>query len=134
MHLDFECKGAYLDLLILQFNRGHMTTHMIGHVLGQRMDTVWPQIKDKFETDGKLYWNDRLKFEKQRRKNYTKSRKNNKLGKNQYSNKEGEVGHMTSHMENETENENTTANEALEIEKEKNDKEQKEMDQFLKEF
>ena len=32
MGMTFEEKGAYMELLILQFNRGHMTTHMIGHM------------------------------------------------------------------------------------------------------
>jgi len=111
MHLDFECKGAYMELLMMQFNRGHMTSHMIGHVLGQRMDIIWPQIQDKFETDGKVFWNVRLKEEKEKRQSYTKSRSNNKKGSNQYSKKKKkERGHMTSHMENENENENKEVN------------------------
>lgn len=103
MHLDFECKGAYMELLMLQFNRGHMTKHMIGQVLGQRHAQIWGQIEDKFQTDGETYWNERLKEEKEKRQKYSESRKNNKKGVNQYTKKRG---HTTSHMEDENENEN----------------------------
>jgi uncharacterized protein YdaU (DUF1376 family) len=110
MHLSFECKGAYFDLLMLQFNRGHMTIDMIAHVLGQSMDKIWPQIQDKFQTDGKVFWNERLREEKEKRVKFTESRRNNKKGSNQFSKKEKDnnhmLGHMTSHMENENEDVN----------------------------
>ena len=95
MGMTFEQKGAYMELLMLQFNRGHMTSHMIGQVVGQ----IWDVIKDKFiqDSDG-LWYNDRLEVEKNKRKEFTYSRRNNLKGNNQYTNK---VGHMTSHMENE---------------------------------
>lgn len=100
MGMTFEEKGAYMELLILQFNRGHMTTHMIGHVLGQTGGHLWDKLVDKFEVDADgNYFNSRLDAEKTKRKNYSNSRKNNKLGKNQYSKKaEAESGHMTTHM------------------------------------
>lgn len=95
MGMTFEEKGAYVELLMLQFNRGHMTKHMIGQAIGQ----LWVKIEDKFRTDSKgLYYNVRLDLEKEKRKNFSNSRRNNLLGKNQHSKKEG---HMTSHMENE---------------------------------
>lgn len=98
MGMTFEEKGAYVELLMLQFNRGHMTKHMIAQAVGQ----LWVKIEDKFrmDTDG-LYYNARLDLEKEKRKNYSKSRRNNLLGKNQHTNK---VAHMTSHMENENNN------------------------------
>ena len=100
MGMTFEEKGAYMDLLMMQFNRGHMTEHMIGLTVGQ----LWVNIKDKFkiDDDGKFY-NERLEIEQIKRKRFTDSRKNNKSGKNQYSKNKG---HMTKHMENENENEN----------------------------
>lgn len=93
MGMTFEEKGAYMELLMLQFNRGHMTTDMIGRTVGQ----LWDNIKDKFieDADG-LFFNERLELEKTKRKAYTTSRKNNLTGKNQYSKKEG---HTTSRME-----------------------------------
>lgn len=93
MGMTFEEKGAYMELLMMQFNRGHMTKHMIGLAVGQ----LWINIEDKFRMDSDgLYYNERLDFEKLKRSNYTKSRRNNVLGKNQFTKK---VGHMTSHME-----------------------------------
>lgn len=113
--MTFEQKGAYIELLMLQFNRGHMTSHMIGHTLGQNGGQIWDVIKDKFKIDdeGKFY-NERLELEQNKRKAYTDSRLNNIKGHNQYTKKEKKQpkkeghkgGHMTGHMENENINEN----------------------------
>lgn len=98
MGMTFEEKGAYMELLMLQFNRGHMTEHMIGHTIGQ----LWKNIKDKFIQDEEgLWYNIRLDEEKSKRMAFTKSRRNNIKGNNQHT-----IGHMTSHMENENENRN----------------------------
>ena len=92
MGMTFEEKGAYIDLLMLQFNRGHMTEHMIGHTVGQ----LWKNIKDKFIQDPTgLWYNVRLDEEKSKRMAFTQSRRNNIKGVNQHT-----IGHMTSHMEN----------------------------------
>ena len=108
MGMTFEEKGAYMELLMLQFNRGHMTTHMIGQTVGQ----TWVKIQDKFikDADG-LWYNERLDLEKERRKTFTESRRNNVSGKNQHTkNKEKEVGHMTTHMTGHMENVNINVN------------------------
>lgn len=92
MYLDFECKGAYIDLLMLQFQKDHMTLHMIKHVLGHKYEDIWPHIKDKFvEKDG-FFWNERLRKEKEIRIKYSKSRSNNRNSSKDMSN------HMTQHM------------------------------------
>lgn len=115
MGMNFEEKGAYMELLMLQFNRGHMTTHMIGQTVGQ----IWDKIKDKFiQDENGLWFNQRLEFEKNKRKAFADSRRNNISGKNQYSNvghKKGhinghKVGHMTSHMIGHMENGNVNEN------------------------
>ena len=100
-------KGAYIEVLMLQFNRGHMTEHMIGQVIGQ----LWDNIKDKFvlDEDGR-YYNVRLEQEQEKRKSYTESRRNNTSGNNQHTLKsskkeEKKQGHMTEHMEDENVNE-----------------------------
>lgn len=100
MGMTLEEKGAYMELLMLQFNRGHMTKHMIGQAVGQ----IFGRIEDKFliDDDG-LYYNKRLEEEKEKRKAFTASRSNNRNGTNQYSKKSG---HMTSHMENVNVNKN----------------------------
>lgn len=92
MGMTFEQKGAYMELLMLQFNRGHMTTHMIGHTVGQ----VFGQIQDKFKKDENgLWYNQRLDVEKEKRQAYTQSRRNNILGENQHNK---DIGHMDGHM------------------------------------
>ena len=115
MGMTFEQKGAYMELLMLQFNRGHMTKHMIGQVLGQTSGQIWEVLQDKFDQDENgLFFNRRLEEEQSKRKAYSDSRRNNIGGKNQYSKttksdvaSEGHMdGHMTSHMENENINEN----------------------------
>ena len=95
MGMTFEEKGAYMELLMMQFNRGHMTTHMIGQTVGQ----IWENIQNKFSQDEKgLWYNKRLEEEQMKRKAYSDSRRNNIEGKNQHTKK---VGHMTPHMVNE---------------------------------
>jgi uncharacterized protein YdaU (DUF1376 family) len=108
MGMTFEEKGAYMELLMLQFNRGHMTSHMIGQVVGQ----LWVKIEGKFVIDDNgLYYNKRLDEEINKRKTFIESRFNNLSGRNQYNIKRGHKGgHMTNHMENENENENKDIN------------------------
>lgn len=104
MGMSFEEKGAFIELLMCQFNRGHMTAHMCGQLVGQ----LWDKVKHKFEQDDNgLFFNKRLEYEINKRKSYTDSRKNNIKGINQYTNKDAHmIGHMTTHMENENVNEN----------------------------
>jgi uncharacterized protein YdaU (DUF1376 family) len=91
MGMTFEEKGAYIELLMLQFNRGHMDAHMINHTVGQ----LWEKIKNKFIKDEQgLWFNERLDIEKTKRKAFSESRRNNISGKNQHT-----KGHMTNHME-----------------------------------
>ena len=100
--MTLEEKGAYIELLMMQFSRGHMTKHMIGQVLGQDVGRIWDKVKDKFTQDGDGKWyNDRLDTEKEKRKLFTASRNNNITGKNQHTKEPSKkVGHMTPHMEN----------------------------------
>jgi uncharacterized protein YdaU (DUF1376 family) len=107
MGMTFEEKGAYMELLMMQFNRGHMTSHMIGQAIGQ----LWVNIQDKFTQDENgLWYNQRLEEEKNKRQKFTESRRNNISGSNQHTKKSNKkrghkVGHMTSHMEDVNENE-----------------------------
>jgi uncharacterized protein YdaU (DUF1376 family) len=98
MGMTLEEKGAYMEVLMMQFNRGHMTEDMIVRMIGQ----LWLNVKHKFVVDEQGMWyNKRLDIEKEKRRSYTESRRNNREGTNQYSKKDG---HMTSHMEDENEN------------------------------
>lgn len=101
--MSFEEKGAYMELLMMQFTRGHMTTDMIHHTVGQ----LWVKLQVKFVQDEHgLWYNPRLDAEKAKRQKFVESRKNNKKGTNQHKTTNHTVGHMTSHMENENRNEN----------------------------
>ena len=105
--MTFEEKGAYFELLMTQFNQGHMTSHMIGRMVGQ----LWSSIEQKFVKDENgLWYNIRLEEEKEKRKAFTESRRNNIKGKNQHTEKKTKKvchkkGHMTTHIENVNENE-----------------------------
>ena len=77
MGMTFEEKGAYIEILMLQFNRGHMTSHMIGQLVGQ----LWESIRCKFVQDEQgLWYNIRLDQEKDKRMSFTQSRRNNIKG------------------------------------------------------
>ena len=111
MGMTFEEKGAYMELLMMQFNRGHMTTHMVGQVVGQ----IWDKIKDKFTQDEQGMWyNRRLEEEKEKRQKFTQSRRNNISGENQHTknkkltttSERSHDQHMTTHMEDVNVNEN----------------------------
>lgn len=105
MYLTFEQKGAYFELLMLQFNIGRFTIQNIEHVLNVYYSKVWPIIKGKFKTDGTYYWNERLEFEKEKRKSFCNSRKENKIKSYDKtcdtSYDETSDEHMIHHMENE---------------------------------
>jgi hypothetical protein len=90
-------KGAYMDVLMAQFNNGHMTLQEIKIVLGEKDEYLWEEVlKKKFTEDyeGKFF-NEKLEREMIRRKAYTDSRKRNLK-------KEAPdmVPHMGDHMEN----------------------------------
>ena len=120
MGMTFEERGAYVHLLMMQFNRGHMTFDMIGQEVGQVLGREGGQILSKFTVDSDgMYYNERLEKEKRLREEFTASRKNNLEGKNQYTNKSGHKenhmdGHATSHVEDEDVNENKDKKESEE--------------------
>jgi hypothetical protein len=99
-------KGAYMDLLMAQFNSGHMELQDIEFVLGNDFSTMWEsKLKSKFiqDSDGK-YYNQKLENEIFKRKNFAQSRKDN-LNSTKKT-KPHISTHMDTHMENENENEN----------------------------
>jgi uncharacterized protein YdaU (DUF1376 family) len=107
MGMTFEEKGAYMDLLMLQFNRGHMNTHMIQHTVGH----LWDQVKCKFIQDKEgLWYNVRLDVEKEKRKTFTESRRNNMKPKDKPSYEPPYETHMQPHMDSHMENVNENIN------------------------
>lgn len=91
-------KGAYMDLLMCQFNHGHMALHDVRIILGDAdFDTMWEtKLKAKFKQDPEgLFYNEKLESESLKRKKFTESRKKN------LSHVDNHMSHhMHPHMEN----------------------------------
>lgn len=86
-------KGCYMDLLGAQFNNGRLSLDEIKTVLGSDFGSSWPTLQKKFKQDDNgLFYNEKAEETKNKRANYTKSRRNNLKG------------NMGDHMENEIEN------------------------------
>jgi uncharacterized protein YdaU (DUF1376 family) len=81
--LNFEEKGAYVELLNKQFEHGGpMSIDKIKRILRDSFDRVWPALVDKFRTDeAGNFFNQRLEDERLKRKNFTESRRNNRKPK-----------------------------------------------------
>jgi hypothetical protein len=96
-------KGAYMDILMAQFNNGHMALQDIQDLLGSDFNLMWEsKLKAKFTQDNVgLYYNKKLEFEILKRKKYVNSRKENLKKPDNHMD-----SHMEAHMENENENEN----------------------------
>lgn len=101
--LSYEDIGKYISLLCYMHQKGRLTLKKMEALVGD----VSEDLLEKFDKDGRLYFNQRLEQEAERRRNYCNSRKNNKLGKNQHSKK---TRSYDQHMENENENINNTVN------------------------
>jgi len=103
MGMTFEQKGAYMELLMMQFNQGQFTEAQAKQVLSICFDVAWATVKQKFLTDGTYYWNRRLREEIEKRKRFTESRRLNGLAEKK---PEASAKHMPKHMEDENKNEN----------------------------
>jgi uncharacterized protein YdaU (DUF1376 family) len=74
-------KGAYMDLLMGQFNKGRLSMKQIKRILGEDFKQTWKVLSDKFkEDDDGFYYNVRLEFEINKRKRYSDSRRKNRAG------------------------------------------------------
>lgn len=96
-------KGCYMDVLYAQFNIGRLSLDEIKTVLGSDFGSSWPTLQKKFKTENNLFFNERLEIELNKRKSFTKSRRENAKHKK----------HVLKHMENENENEIKIDNENL---------------------
>jgi uncharacterized protein YdaU (DUF1376 family) len=107
MGMSFEEKGAYFELLIFQFNNGKFTLAQAKQVLSICSASVFEKVVHKFDTDGNLFWKQRLWDEIEKRKKFSESRRiNAKSTKNKKSTSKA----YAKHMENENENENIIDN------------------------
>lgn len=107
-----EQVGKYIRLLCFQHLHGHLTEKHMMHIC----KTYDAEIFAKFKKDENgLYYNQRVEDEINKRKNFTESRKANRISKKQpISNTYVETSdkHMSPHMENENENENINVDES----------------------
>jgi uncharacterized protein YdaU (DUF1376 family) len=102
MGMTFEEKGAYFELLIFQFNNGKFSKASAKQVLSICSASVFEKVIQKFDTDGTLFWKQRLIDEIERRKKFSESRRNNAKG---IKNTEKFSKAYAKHMETETETE-----------------------------
>jgi uncharacterized protein YdaU (DUF1376 family) len=102
MHMTITEKGAYIELLMLQFARGKFTEADAKHMLNGSFDVAWAKVKEKFKTDGLYYYNERLELEREKRKKFSESRKINGLAKKiSKESDNASAKHMLKHMEDE---------------------------------
>jgi uncharacterized protein YdaU (DUF1376 family) len=77
MGMTFEEQGAYLQLLIFQFNKGKFSKSQAKEVLSICSASVFEKVIQKFDTDGTFFWKQRLSDEIERRKKFSESTRNN---------------------------------------------------------
>ena len=93
MTMNYEQKGKYITLLCLQHQKGKLTLKDLQSILNEEdVDVAEKFIK---ESDG-FYYNQKLKFESERRKNYSESRRKNLMNKHKNSHM---VNDINSHLE-----------------------------------
>jgi len=104
MTMTYEQKGKYITLLCLQHQKGKLTLKDLQSVLTE--EDI--EIAEKFikESDG-FYYNQKLKFESERRKNYSESRRKNLMNKHKNSHM---VNDINSHLETGTATVTVTGN------------------------
>lgn len=103
-------KGAYMELLVMQFNKGAFSIDQAKKILNGHFEETWQVLKEKFtEQDGKFF-NERLQAEKEKRQ---KNARKNKERIDNYWNekKKNTTGNSNVYtkpipIENEIENEN----------------------------
>ena len=83
MGMSAEQKGAYIDLLVFQFNNhGHFTEAQAKQVLSICFASVWEVVKIKFKSEGEngeFLYNERLREEIIKRQAFSESRRINAL-------------------------------------------------------
>lgn len=72
-------KGAYMDLLMAQFNQGCLSQQDVKDVLGSDYEPMWEsKLKAKFKQDeNRNFYNEKLLAEQKKRKDFTQSRRKN---------------------------------------------------------
>ena len=103
MGMTFEEQGAYMNLLIYQFNRGKFSKAQAKQVLSICSTSVFETVIQKFDTDGTFFWKQRLSDEIERRRKFGESRRDNAKSQKKKENKPKNGKAYAQHMETETE-------------------------------
>ena len=98
MLLSMEQRGKYITLLCLQHQSGRLSEKHMIQICGTHDPDIWAKFK---EDEAGLFYNERLEFETERRRNYSESRSKNRKGKKKDVNDTSKT--YDNHMENETE-------------------------------
>lgn len=103
MFMTDEQVGKYIRLMCAQHQKGRLTEKDMLHICKSYDEDIWSKFTK--DLDGKFY-SERLEAEIEKRKNFCKSRRGNRLGKKKDKNTSlTHEKHMSPHMENENENE-----------------------------
>lgn len=103
--------GAYIRLLCMQHQKGHLTEAEVKQIC--KTDDVYKSIIQNFKTDTDgLFYNQRMDLEKDKRSKYSESRANNRKKKEETYEKDMKniCNSYEKHMENENENINIYIN------------------------
>ena len=100
MTMTNEHVGMYIRLLCLQHQKGKLTEKDMLFICGTYLEDVYSKFT---KTKNSLYFNERLENEALKRKNYSESRRKNRLMAKSY----------VRHMENENTNENKAKNKKI---------------------
>jgi hypothetical protein len=121
MLMSYEQKGKYITLLCLQHQKNFLTEKDMINICSSYDKDIY----DKFKKEGDTYFNERMKFEHEKRANFSKSRsknrlkglKKNKLNKKSYDKDMINISNSyDNHMENENININISNNNSYNIE------------------
>lgn len=114
-----EQKGKYITLLCLQHQKGLLSDKDMISICKSYDEDVY----NKFIKEGDFYYNERMKFEREKRSSYSESRSKNRL--KGLETKKTSLKKIYSSYDNHMENENINENIDLNINEIKKEKEQK---------
>ena len=105
--MSFQAKGAYMDILCHMADKGPLKTNDIEKICKGNFKEIWPEISEKFKQKNHFWFNEKLNEVMQKRKKFSESRRNNRLGKKKTKQLVNNTS-LTSDklVENENENEN----------------------------
>ena len=109
-----EQRGQYIMLLCVQHQKGVLTEKDMLKICGTYDEDIWQKFK---KTDDGKFFNERMRYESEKRNRYSESRANNRKSSKSKPEKSVEKKHMKNisksyekHMENENENINENIN------------------------